>query len=287
MVNLNGQLTSALPESFTLLQRAAYYGDGLFESLRVFKGQIPFWHMHWERFSNGLKVLDFELPSSWTSGFFESEIAKLSPENARIRLMVWRAPGGLYLPSDNTANFLITVEPLESAVFEWQERGLEICLCETVRLPVDAYSGIKTLNGMRYVMAAKEARAKGMDDAILLNAHGRICEATGSNVIWIKDNLVFAPQASDGQIKGTLQQLLCGLIEEDGWHIQEKPAYLEDILEADELLLTNAIRGIRWVRKFGERVYANEKCLQLNDLLLKHLAERISSRHKKATPGSR
>ena len=132
---------------------------------------------------------------------------------------------------------------------------------------------------MRYVMAAKEARAKGMDDALLLNAHGRICEATGSNVIWIKENMVFVPKANDGQIKGTLQQLLCGLIQEEGWSLQEKPAHLEDMIEADELLLTNAIRGIRWVRKLEERVYTHEKSLHINYLLMKHLDEKLPVKH--------
>jgi branched-chain amino acid aminotransferase len=282
MVNLNGQVTPALPESFTLMQRATYYGDGLFESLRVFKRQLPFWALHWERFSNGLKVLDFDLPRHWTADFFENEIIKISPDNARVRLMVWRAQGGLYWPTDNTPQFLITTEPMESDVFEWQGRGLNVCLCDTIRLPIDTLSGIKTLNGLRYVMAAKEARAKGMDDAILLNVHGSICEATGSNVIWLKGDVVFVPPEFDGQIKGTMQQILCRLIQEDGWIVQEKSAQIADILGADELLLTNAIRGIRWVRKFEEKIYTCEKGLHFSRLLGRYLDEKLSSGRKYA-----
>jgi branched-chain amino acid aminotransferase len=278
MFNLNGQVSPSLSESFALLQRAAYYGDGLFESLRVFKGQLPFWVSHWERFSTGLKALGFERPVHWTAGFFENEIKKISPENARIRLTVWRSPGGLYLPTNNIPQFLITAEAMESDVFEWLGRGLDVCLCETIRLPVDTLSGIKTLNGIRYIMAAKEAREKGMDDAIILNAHGRICEATGSNVIWLKGDTVFVPPSFEGQIKGTLQHLLCNLLEEDGWEVREKPALVEDVLDADELLLTNAVRGIRWVRKFENTVYLNERGPQFYHLLAKHLAKKLSSK---------
>lgn len=278
MFNLNGRLLEAQPENFALLQRAAFYGDGLFETLRAFEGQVPFWPLHWDRFSEGLKVLGFDLPSHWTSDYFEKEITRSSPSNARVRLTVWRSPGGLYLPTDNTPQFLVTAEPLQSGVFEWLESGLEVCLCETVRLPVDSLSGIKILSGARYVAAAREARAKGMDDVIVLNTHGRVCEATGSNVIWLKGNIVFVPPPFDGQINGTLQKLLCGLLRAEGWEVREKPTSVDDLLGADELLLTNAIRGIRWVRKFEGKVLGHEKALHFNYLLVKHLAEKLAEK---------
>ncbi|MBC7774979.1 MAG: aminotransferase class IV family protein [Phycisphaerae bacterium] len=276
MVNLNGQLLPILPDSFALLQRATYYGDGLFETLRAFEGQVPFWPLHWERFSNGLKVLGFEVPSHWTSDYFIKEILKTSPHNARIRLTVWRSLGGLYLPTDNTPQFLVTTEPLQSGVFEGLGSGLEVCLCETVRLPVDSLSGIKILGGARYVAAAREARAKGVDDVIVLNAPGRVCEATGSNIIWLEGDIVFVPSSFDGQINGTLLKLLCTLLRAEGWEVREKPTLVDDLLGADEVLLTNAIRGIRWVRKFEGKVFGHEKSLHFNYLLVKHLKEKLT-----------
>ncbi|MFN0036610.1 MAG: aminotransferase class IV [Saprospiraceae bacterium] len=278
MVNLNGQLLPALPEPFALLQRAAFYGDGLFETVRAFEGQVPFWPMHEERLSRGLEVLGFEVPPSWTAGYFEKELLRTGPRNARIRLTVWRSPGGLYLPTDNASQFLVTTEPLQSGVFEWSEPGLDVCLCETVRLPVDSLSGVKSLNAMRYVAAAREARAKGADDAIVLNAHGRVCEATGSNVIWLVGDIVFVPPLFDGQIKGTLQKLLCSLLRAEGWEVREKPASADDLLGADELLLTNAIWGIRWVRKFEGKVFGCQKAKHFNYLLARHLETRLAEK---------
>jgi len=279
MINLNGQQLPVLSDSFALLQRATFYGDGLFETVRAFEGQIPFWPLHWERFLNGLNVLAFQIPPHWTADFFEQEIKKTKPGNARIRLTVWRSPGGFYFPTDNTPQFLVTTEPLQSGVFEWLEPGLEVCLCETVRLPVDSLSGIKTLNGARYVAAAIEARAKGLDDAILMNAHGRVCEATGSNVIWLEGDIVFVPPSFDGQIKGTLEKLLCSLLQAEGWEVREKPALVEDILRADELFLTNAIKGISWVRKFEGAEYGCERSRHFNYLLGKHLTAKLAENH--------
>lgn len=278
MVNLNGQLLPNAPESFALLQRAAFFGDGLFETIRAFEGKTPFWPLHWERLSSGLKALGFEVPTWWSSDYFEKEIIKTSPGNARIRLTVWRSPGGYYLPTDDTPQYLVTTEPLQSDSFEWLGAGLEICLCETVRLPVDSLSGIKIISGARYVAAAREARAKGMDDAIVLNTHGRVCEATGSNIFWTKGDIVFVPPSFEGQIKGTLQKLLCILLQEEGYKVREKPTLVEDILDADEVFLTNAIRGIRWVRKFEGAVYNCALSSQFNDLLVKHLAAKLTQK---------
>lgn len=278
MVNLNGQLLPALPETFALLQRAMFYSDGLFETLRAFEGKIPFWRLHWERLSDGMKVLGLELPPHWTEDYFETEILRTSPANARIRLTLWRSPGGLYLPESNTPQFLVTTSPLESGSFEWSGSGLEVCLCETVRLPVDSLSGVKSLSGARYVAAAREARAKGVDDVIVLNAHGRVCEATGSNVIWLVGDTVFVPPPFDGQINGTLQKMLCGLLRAEGWEVLEKPCEVEDILGADEVLLTNAIRGIRWVRKFEGTEYGCEKGRHFNYLLVKHLEQILAGK---------
>ena len=278
MVNLNGQLLPNAPESFALLQRAAFFGDGLFETIRAFEDKTPFWSLHWERLSLGLKALGFEVPTWWTSDYFEKEITKTSPGNARIRLTVWRSPGGFYLPTDDTPQYLVTTEPLQSDSFEWLGAGLEICLCETVRLPVDSLSGIKILSGARYVAAAREARAKGMDDALVLNTHGRVCEATASNIFWIKGDIVFVPPSFDGQINGTLQKLLYTLLQEEGWRVREKPTLVEDILGADEVFLTNAIRGIRWVRKFEGTVYDCALSSQFNDLLVKHLAKKMAQK---------
>lgn len=237
-----------LPASMEQSSRALFYGDGLFETIRVFRGLIPFMHLHWARLEAGLKVLGFEIPAFWSADFFEKEILKVTQGNARVRISVWRAPGGFYFPTDNRPSFLITAVPLDSDVFIWQETGLTIRQSERVRLTVDDLSGLKTLGGTRYVLAALEARAKGADDVIVLNERGQICEASNSNIFWIKGETVYAPSPTDGQVIGTFQKILSGLLREEGILVVEKPTTFAELMEADEVFLTNAIQGIRWVR---------------------------------------
>lgn len=277
-INLNGQLLPALPESLTEVQRAFLYGDGLFETIRVFNGLTPYWPGHWQRLSRGFKLLGFIAPVTWTESFFKAEIERIKYPNARIRLTVWRSPGGSYLPTDHTPQFLVTAEPLLVDFFEWLDQGLNICLCTSVQLPADTLSGLKMLGGNRYVAAAREAQSKGRDDGIILSTIGTISEATSSNVFWIKNGEVFTPAPGAGQVSGTLLSVLGSVLPTNGWKLHEKSATTKDLLDADELFLTNAIRGIRWVREFEGVQYGCKKTKHIHQLLNDDLKARMAEK---------
>ncbi|MDX2279146.1 MAG: aminotransferase class IV [Saprospiraceae bacterium] len=259
-LNFNGLLLDQWPAELWAVQRGLYFGDTFFESIRVLNGRIPLLEAHWERLLGGLKAMDYQIPSEWTIPFWEKEILRVTRSpNARVRLTVWRTPGGYYFPENDQAQFLITALPLESAQFEWSNEGLKTGLIKSVRLPVDAWSGYKTLNAARYVAAAKEAHSMGWDDGIILNAYERVCEACSSNVFWFEGSVLCTPPLSDGCVTGTMRKILLLLRAQKALPVQEKAATFATLLAADELLLTNAIRGIRWVREFEGKVYEHHK----------------------------
>lgn len=273
LVNLNAQLFDNLPEHAALLQRGLYYGDALFETIRVFGGRIPLLPLHWERLSRGLELLGYVAPAHWSAAFFESEIGRIAPENARIRLTVWRSPGGLYAPSNDNPLFLITAQALESEHLEWFSEGLQLGLCNSVRLPVDGFSGIKGINAARYVAAAREARLNGLDDIVLLNAYDRICETTASNLFWVKDNRVYTPPLSDGPVTGIARRLLLSLTFAGLEPIVEKPATFADLEGAEEVFLSNALRGVRWVKRIGKKEYNNLVSKKIYDTFAKRVSD--------------
>lgn len=273
MVNLNGTLLDALPAPLQLAQRGLWYGDGLFETIRVFGGKIPLLPQHWERLSAGLRAMRYAVPAGWSAVFFQKHILRMAPPNARVRLTVWRSPGGLYAPTDAAPQFLLTASVLDSDQFEWPEKGVSIGLCESVRLPVDALSGLKAPNAPRYVAAALEARERGWDDAVLLNGFDRVCEAVSSNIGWITDGTVVTPPLSEGPVTGVLRGLLPMLTARTGLRCVEKTARFDDLLAADEVLLTNAVSGIRWVRSCEGKVFQNTETARLHQALVAHIAE--------------
>ena len=278
ILNLNAQLIAEWSPEMLSLQRGLYYGDALFESIRVFEGRIPLMSGHWARLSNGLRVMGYAMPALWSAEFFEKEILRVALGNARVRLTVWRSPGGLYLPQDDEPQFLIAATELSSSMFDGWSEELSIGLCTGVRLSVDKLSGLKTLNGARYVAAAKEAHANGWDDAVLLNSRDQVCEATSSNIFWVADRHVFTVPQTDGPVTGVLRNLLLHLLPQNGYEVVEKSVRYEELLEADEVFLTNAVRGIRPVTRWEEKVFQQTHCAHFNYLLAEYIRSKIDGK---------
>jgi branched-chain amino acid aminotransferase len=278
MINFNTQLIADLPSEMLSVQRGLYYGDALFESIRVFEGQIPLMSRHWERLSKGLVAMDYSIPPHWSADFFAKEILRAACGNARVRLTIWRSPGGLYNPQDDTPQFLITAKELASSMFDGYSEGLSIGFSEAIRLSVDSLSGLKALNGARYVAAAKEACAKGWDDAIILNCREQVCEATSSNIFWMADHQVCTIPLSDGPVTGVLRDLLLRLLPAAGYPVLEKSVYPEELMEADEVFFTNAVKGIRRVVQCEGKVFRHTHSEHFNYLLATHIDGILSNK---------
>lgn len=266
-VNYNGQHFRELPEHLVPVSRAIFYGDMLFETIRVFDDRLPFLDRHWSRLEAGLRAMGFVLPAHWNAAFFERQIRTVATTNARVRLSVWRAPGGLYLPENNDPQFLISSLPLEQNQYAWPETGLVLGVSDRVRLPVDTLSNFKTLNAPRYIAAAHEARDCGWDDALLLNCAERVCEATSSNVFWWEGSTLCTVPLSEGCVAGVFRAELLEIVRSKGFVIQEIPVTFANLQAADEIFLTNAIRGIVPVRIFAGKTLANLKTKRLFDTL--------------------
>ncbi|MFN8301313.1 MAG: aminotransferase class IV [Saprospiraceae bacterium] len=257
--NLNAKLLSHLPPELELAQRAVFYGDCLFETIRMFDGSLLLLDRHLERLFSGLKALGYQVPDHWSVRFFAGEIGKIAGGNARIRLTVWRSPGGLYYPENSTPQFLITASELNSSQLIWREEGIRLGICETVRLPIDDFSRFKTLNGARYVAAALEARSSHWDDGLVRNTAGRIAEATSSNVFWWEKECLFTPPLAEGCVAGTMRDLIIRAAGETEQVAVEKMLPEDVISEADEIFLTNAIQGIVPVRIFAGKSLPHDR----------------------------
>jgi branched-chain amino acid aminotransferase len=239
------------PDDLKSLQRAVYYADALFETIRVSGGRLCWWPYHWERLTAGLLALGYELPAPWTADFFEREILKIAPSDARVRLTVWRSPGGLYYPDCNTPLYVIEAKPLPQLVALPPPR---LTICTSVRLPMDAFSNFKTLNAARYVAAAREARTRGYDDGLLLNSAGRVCEATSSNLMWWQGDTLCTPALSEGCVAGVMRRVVLEKARATGIPVLETTCTPEQLAAAEAMFLTNAIRGMVPVGALDGRV---------------------------------
>jgi branched-chain amino acid aminotransferase len=110
-------------------------------------------------------------------------------------------------------------------------------------------SNLKSGNALIYVLASQYAVANNLDDALIINQHGRIIEATSSNLFWIKNGIISTPPLTEGPIAGIMREVVINLAQKQGLLVQEKELTIDELLIADECFLTNALNGITIVNK--------------------------------------
>ena len=254
-VNHNGQLISEDAMFLNAQNRVFRYGDGLFESIRVVEGQIPFLEQHLSRLKKGMQLLQYEFPEEYTSDFFEREISKLTRQegNHRLRLTVYRQDGGFYAPQSNAPLFLIQSSPHFTAQFDLNKKGLHLGIYDQQRLPCIPLSNIKSCNALPYVLAGQWLARQDFDECLLLNQYGRIAECSIGNLFLVKGQELWTPPLSEGCIEGVMRAILLDLAPSLNLKVNIQPISIDDLLSANELGMTNAIRGIRWIEQFKEQ----------------------------------
>jgi len=135
-INVNGEIRKDTETFARKDHRGLKYGDGLFESIRMIKGEIPLLANHLRRLFRGMNFLKIEKPSHYNTAFFRKEIRRITKQeqNARIRISVFRSVGGLYVPTNNQPSFLIEYQRLKLDNWLWNKKGLTLKICPTVQL---------------------------------------------------------------------------------------------------------------------------------------------------------
>lgn len=259
-IHFNGQILPAEEPIISAGNRGLRYGDGLFETMRVVNGRLILSHLHFERLFSGLSVLQFQCPASLTPAYLAEAVLTLCrtmniEKGARVRLNMVRGNGGLFDPGNHIPNLIIEAWPLDVPP-GMHEHGLVIDIYTPVRKHYDALANIKTNNYLPYVLAARYANDNRLHECLLLNTAGRICDATIANVFWVKDGRIYTPPLSEGGVGGVMRRYLIENVAKQH-AIQEEPLTPEMLEQADELFLTNAIQGIKWVDRYRNKQYSN------------------------------
>lgn len=240
--------------------------------MKCLNSEIQFADLHFERLFNALNILQFELPENFSAAYLREQIFLLCKKNnlhtaARVRLNFFRKTGGLYDPIDHTPDFIIETSELPAGSLVLNANGLIVDVYNEARKSCDAFSNLKCNNYLPYLMGALFAKQNKLDDCLILNMHDRICEATIANVFWIKNNIIHTPPLSEGCVAGIMRRRLLCLLPKHGYSVQEKPLSTAELKEADELFLTNAVSGIRWVKAFQKSEYTKAVIESIYSLL--------------------
>ncbi len=271
-INFNGSILPADQLIFKANNRGFRYGDGLFESMRYIKGKLKFPEMHIDRIQKGMKLLRFDNCSLIDAWFIREKVEELVRRNrtgadARIRLTVFRDSEGLYSPVSNKFGYVLEIQKLDESQYVLNKKGLIIDVYDEIPKPVNALSNLKTCNAMIYVLAGIYKNQNALDEVLILNHHGFLCESMSSNVFVVYDRKLYTPALNEGCIAGVMRQVVMRLAKENDIELIEAQINPDILNEADEVFLTNAGKGIQWVMGYNNKRYFNEVSRFLNEKL--------------------
>ncbi|MDO8998395.1 MAG: aminotransferase class IV [Bacteroidota bacterium] len=268
---LNGHLISIYEPSVAFNNRAFRYGDALFESIRFCNNKIMFLRDHLNRIKLGMTVLRMNMPAEFNTENIEEQIMQLLKHNthapnARIRLTVFRNEGGYYTPETNDISFLIESEEVNGP-YELNQKGFWVDIYADVKKPLNKLSNLKTANALLYVLAGLAKQSMKLDECFLINETGTICESISSNIFIVKNGTIYTPPLSEGCVAGIMRKQIMNLATQNKILTFESPITINNLMNGDEVFLTNSIKGLQWVGQFKQKYYTNKLAQFFTDKL--------------------
>ena len=271
-VNCNDEIIPNEGATIKTGNRSYLYGDGVFESIRVIHGKPINLENHISRMLEGAKVIKMRPPSFYTVDFFEKRIVELLEKSGikgggKCRISLDRSSGGTFKPDTNEVEFYIEVYPLEVSRFELNHKGIELDVYTEIKKNKSKLSNFKTKNALIYIIASISAKENGLDDYLLTNDTGGIIESTSSNLFVVSNGVLYTPGLEEGCLAGTMRMQIINLAIANGIKVYECNISPQNLLVADEIFLTNAIKGISWVIGYRTKRYFNTTSSKLIQLL--------------------
>ncbi|MCW3074452.1 MAG: hypothetical protein JWP69_1521 [Flaviaesturariibacter sp.] len=249
----NGLFVNADQPVLLASNRGLKYGDGVFETMRLHNGRLLLEELHFKRLFQGLQLLQINA-THLQKELLVKCIMDLCVRNnclasARVRLAVYREA--------ESSGFLIEANTIEP--FRWNETGYTVDIFPTARKSCDHYANLKSANYLPYVMADRYANEKGLDESLVLNVFGNICDGSKTNLFIIHNGELMTPALEQGCIAGVMRENIINRLGSCGVTVHQTSLTIEHLLAADAVFLSNAIRGIQWVANFKQATYKHEK----------------------------
>jgi branched-chain amino acid aminotransferase len=263
-----GQFLSDTDTRITKDNRAFRFADGFFESMRIVNGKALFLENHFARIKDTAAALKIKPAEDFSLELLRSQVQELLSRNGidqggRMRITFYRKSTGFYLPKQDELTYFIEAEALPDNEFVMNPTGRMVDIFMDFKKEINKLSVFKTLNCQLYVQAAIHARDKGLDEALIQNNKLSIIESNSSNLFIVSNGVLYTPTLEDGPVAGTMRMNIINLALENKIKVYECTLNPHNLLAADEMFLTNAVRGIEWVAGYRTKRYFNDMSKRL------------------------
>lgn len=247
-VFIDGEILPVSMAKISVYDHGFLYGDGLFETMRTYHGEIYRLDLHLARLHKAAEALQIKIPYSneeLLSALYQTVQKNNLSGDAYIRLSVTRGSGPIGLDPALCDKPSIIIMVKEIAINKGiYEQGIEAIIVKTLRNPVEATDpGLKSMNFLNNIFAKIEVKKAGKDEGIMLNTRGEVTEATVDNIFLVKNSILKTPPLTAGILPGITRRLVLDMAS-SFLRALEKSLYPEDLYQADEVFLTNSVSEI-------------------------------------------
>jgi branched-chain amino acid aminotransferase len=282
MVYVDGKFYPQSEAKISVFDHGLLYGDGVFEGIRAYNGRIFKLDRHMDRLFNSAKAIDLKIPH--TKEEFGNLIVEACRKNdihdGYIRPVVTRGPGDLGLDPRKCkrgASVVIIAQPQINLYGKVYERGMKVVTSSYRRVPPQSLSpSIKSLNYLNNIMARVEANQYGADEALMLDIHGYVSEATADNFFIVRNHSVTTPWSSTN-LPGVTRETILELAPQVGLKSEERLFTLYDVWAADEAFITGTAAEIGPVVEVDGRQIGDGKPGAQTRALMKAYRELVNS----------
>lgn len=261
---VNGRADGAIDPA----DRGLTYGDGLFETIRFRNGAAPLWSRHMERLASGCKRLALPMPAG-NLLLAESLAAVEDMADAVVRLSLTRGAGprGYRPPASPQVTRIVTASAMPAELLEHQGDGVSVGFSKMQLARQPALAGLKHLNRLEQVLASAELAGTDCDEALLFDTEGCLISAISANLFLVLNGVLATPSLNHCGVAGVARaEVLAHCTLEGGPDIEPNNGdqtlvrvgefFREDLMRADEVFLTNSVRGVMPVGRIEGRELA-------------------------------
>ena len=273
---LNDKLVDADKAYVSVSDSGLLYGAGLFETMRSCNGVIFALADHLDRlfFSGQALSIDISYDKKYISDAIYKVLAANKLTDARLRLTVTGGPI-LAVDGQRRSTLLITATKFEPYPAEYYKNGVLVVLCPFRQNPAEPIYGHKTTNYLSRMIGLKQAHQKMATEALWFTFDNRLAEGCISNVFLVKDSVLYTPPVETPVLAGVARKTVCQIAMKNSIELVEKDLYMDDVLDADEIFMTNVIMQVLSVTKVENHTVGEGKPGAITKKVQKYFDELI------------
>lgn len=239
---INNKFVDARDAKISVFDRGFLYGDGLFETMRAYRGSIFLLDRHLSRLFDSAKAIRMHIPYSKKALREAScdSIERNGLKDAYIRITVTRGGSVIILTKK------IKARPRSDYI-----NGISVKVSKIVLNENSPLAGKKSLNYLNYLLAKEDAMRDGCGEAILFNTKGDVAEGATSNIFLVKNKKLITPSLDSGILPGITRQTVIAIAKKMKISVIEKRVLPKELMSADEAFITNSIMELLPVKNIG------------------------------------